>query len=90
MGAWGAGSFDNDTACDWAEALKRVDNLSLIAGALGRVLDTDHDYLDSDVASKGLAACEVLARLKRQRRTVESIHRNRGSVGSESPNNDLF
>lgn len=63
MGAWGAGSFENDTACDWAEGLKKVDNLSLIASALGRVLGSD-DYLDSDVASKGLAACEVVARLK--------------------------
>lgn len=63
MGAWGAGSFDNDTACDWAQGLKKVDNLSLIASALGRVLDSD-DYLDADAASEGLAACEVIARLK--------------------------
>jgi hypothetical protein len=63
MGAWAADTFDNDTACDWADRLEWVDDLSLVHKALGRVLDRE-EYLDADAACKGLAACEVIARLK--------------------------
>ncbi len=64
MGAWGAGTFDNDTACDWAYGLEEADDLSVVSEALGRVLEMGDEYLDSDDACMGLAACEVVARLK--------------------------
>lgn len=63
MGAWGAGSFDNDTACDWSYGLEDVDDLSLVRETLAEVLDGAGDYLDADVASEALGACEVIARL---------------------------
>jgi hypothetical protein len=64
MGAWGADTFDNDTACDWSYALDEVDGLSLVRETLARVLAVGEEYLDSDDACEGLAACEVVARLK--------------------------
>jgi len=64
MGTWAHDAFGNDTACDWAFGLENVDDLSLVMQALARVLETGDDYLDADVATEGLAACEVIARLK--------------------------
>jgi hypothetical protein len=64
MGAWGVGTFDNDTACDWAYGLEEADDFTLVRGTLDRVLTVGGDYLDSDTACEGLAACEVIARLK--------------------------
>lgn len=65
MGAWGADSFDNDTACDWTTELEESSDLSVVADALGCVIEIDDDeYLESDVACEAIAACEVIARLK--------------------------
>ena len=64
MGAWSADAFGNDAACDWASGLEDVDDLRLVRRALDAVLSVSDDYLDSDVACEGLAACEVVARLK--------------------------
>jgi hypothetical protein len=64
MGAWGVNTFDNDTACDWKYELKDVDDLSLVRKTLTRVLAAGSEYLDSGDACEGLAACEVIARLK--------------------------
>lgn len=72
MGTWGTGTFDNDTACDWAYGLDAVDDLSLIEDAIEAVMVTGSDYLDSDIAVEALAACEVLARLRGQRGKNES------------------
>jgi hypothetical protein len=64
MGAWAADTFGNDTACDWAYGLEKVDDLSLVRQAFEVVLEVGDDYLDADSALEGLAACEVIARLK--------------------------
>ncbi len=64
MGAWGARTFDNDTACDWTYDLEAREDLSLVSETLARILEVGDDYLDADDASMGLAACEVIARLK--------------------------
>ncbi|WP_010586847.1 DUF4259 domain-containing protein [Schlesneria paludicola] len=64
MGTWSVDSFGNDVACDWAYSLEDVDDLSLIRQTLETVLNGSDDYLDADVACEGLAACEVIARLK--------------------------
>ena len=63
MGAWGADTFENDTALDWAAELAAVDDLSFVEDTLYRVLEYDEDYLDADTAAEGLAACDVVARL---------------------------
>ncbi len=63
MGAWGVLAFDNDDANDWAYGLDEVDDLSLVESAFDAVEAADA-YLEAPDASNGLAACEVLARLK--------------------------
>src|SRR5450432_135742 len=64
MGAWGGDTFDNDTACDWTYDLEGAEDLSFVRETLARVTAIGSEYLDSDGACAGLAACEVLARLK--------------------------
>jgi hypothetical protein len=64
MGAWGANSFDNDTANDWAYGLEDVEDLSLVSAAITAVLTVGTDYLDAGFACEAIAACEVIARLK--------------------------
>ncbi|HKQ90784.1 MAG TPA: DUF4259 domain-containing protein [Blastocatellia bacterium] len=64
MGAWGTGSFDNDTACDWAHDLKETSDLSLIESTLDKVLKVGAEYLDASEAEEALAAAETVARLK--------------------------
>jgi hypothetical protein len=64
MGAWGSGTFDNDTACDWSYRLEDAEDLSLVIEAVDAVLEVGDDYLDVDLGSEGLAACEVIAGLK--------------------------
>ena len=63
MGAWGVLAFDNDEACDWAYDLKAVDDLSTVEAAFSAV-ETSADCVDTRKACNGLAACEVLARLR--------------------------
>jgi hypothetical protein len=64
MGTWGFDTFDNDTAGDWAYGLEGAADLSYVRSALERVLAAGDEYLDVDEACEGLAACEVVARLK--------------------------
>jgi hypothetical protein len=64
MGAWGADTFDNDTACDWSYQLKQSNDLALVVSAIAAVLDAGDEYIESDAACEALAACEVIARLK--------------------------
>ena len=44
MGAWGTGTFDNDTACDWAYGLDEVNDLSLVKRTLESVLDAGASF----------------------------------------------
>jgi hypothetical protein len=64
MGAWGVNTFENDTACDWIYGLDDVEDLSLVRETLANVLAVGTEDLDPDIACEGLAACEVIARLK--------------------------
>lgn len=64
MGAWGAGAFDNDTACDWVADLEQASDLSAVVGALNAVVVVGDDYLELDPACEALGACEVVALLK--------------------------
>jgi len=61
MGAWGAGTFDNDDALDWLDDL--VDGADdAIRDALQTALEsTGADPLEAPDASSALAAAEVVA-----------------------------
>ena len=64
MGAWGADTFDNDAAGDWSYGLEGADGLTHVRTTLDAVIAVGDGYLDVDAACEGLAACEVVARLK--------------------------
>jgi len=62
MGAWSHEPFGNDDANDWAYGLEDTKDLSLVEGAIDRVLQTN-GYLEAPEASEAIAAVEVLAKL---------------------------
>jgi Domain of unknown function (DUF4259) len=64
MGAWANDAFGNDNACDWAFGLENADDLSLIEGALDKVLTNCDEYVESTEACEAMAAIEVIARLQ--------------------------
>ena len=65
MGAWGAGSFENDTAMDWAASVQSVDDVRKPFERLKRDTDahgTDPELVvDSDFACELIAAAETVA-----------------------------
>jgi hypothetical protein len=64
MGAWGAGTFENDAALDWLIELKRADSLQPVGELLQQVADLGpDDYLEIDSASAVLAAAAIVATL---------------------------
>jgi hypothetical protein len=63
MGVWGVEAFSNDDAADWLFALYESDDLSVIDKALSRVVSTA-GYLEAPESMEGIAAAEVVARLK--------------------------
>jgi Domain of unknown function (DUF4259) len=67
MGAWGAGIYENDDACDFAGEVAEGSDLSRVEEALDGVLNVGDDYLEAPEASQGLAAADVVARLRGQR-----------------------
>lgn len=58
MGAWGAGSFENDEASDWVYVLEEADGFDVVRRALAVA---DEDYLEAPDATIALAAAEVVA-----------------------------
>lgn len=62
MGAWGAGSFDNDDALDWLDALEERGRLA-IEDALRAAAEAGESYLEAPEASIAVAAAEVAAAL---------------------------
>ena len=65
MGAWGAGSFDNDDAGDWVWELEEAEDTAILEGAFSRVVDAE-DYLEAPDCSVGIAAAEVVAALRQR------------------------
>ncbi len=63
MGTWGTGSFDNDTACDWAFSLAESNDFSLIEKAVEKILNAGSAYIETHDAEEALAAAEVVAHL---------------------------
>lgn len=64
MGAWGTGSFENDTAVDWTYGLEGKSDLLYIEAALDKVLAAGADYLEAPDAEEAIAAAEAVARLQ--------------------------
>src|SRR5215471_16284248 len=65
MGAWGAGSFENDDASDWLADFCDSPNKQSIVDALAIVADIGTaDYLEAPDCSVGIAAAELVAAQK--------------------------
>lgn len=63
MGAWGTGSFENDTALDFVHEYKD-EGIDVAIAAFERVIDEDEDeVLDSDYCSEAIAGAEIVAAL---------------------------
>lgn len=65
MGAWGAGSFENDDALDWAADVKALADLERPFEELTALDEdpeaTEEPYVDVDLASAVIAAAESVA-----------------------------
>ena len=64
MGAWGAGVFENDMACDFASAVADGGGVRALDEAIDRVLSSEGNYLEAPDAEEGLAAADIVARLR--------------------------
>ena len=67
MGAWGAGSFDNDTAMDWAGSVQSLEDVRQPLVQLKAVTDASEAggalEIDADLACEVIAAAETVAML---------------------------
>lgn len=63
MGAWGAGSFENDDAGDWVWELEEADDSQFLRAALERVTQIGDGYLEAPLCTQAQAAAEVVAAL---------------------------
>jgi hypothetical protein len=62
MGAWGHGSFENDSALDWVEHAFKPGGAAAVEAALRFAAESAEDaYLDVDEASAAVAAAELVA-----------------------------
>jgi hypothetical protein len=61
MGAWGSGNFDNDDALDWVALLTDSYHLELLYEALVAVPESPAEYIELPMATKALAAAEIVA-----------------------------
>ena len=62
MGAWGAGSFENDAASEWAADLADGGDVAMVTDTLTTAAACPPDeYLESDEGAEALAAAEVVA-----------------------------
>lgn len=63
MGAWGTGIFESDGALDFVLELTDTADLELVQQALDEVREASDDYMDVDIAERGLVSAEVVAAL---------------------------
>jgi hypothetical protein len=62
MGAWGHGSFENDSALDWVKNAFKPGGAAAVEAALRYAVESAEDaYLDVDEASAVVAAAEFVA-----------------------------
>lgn len=60
MGAWGAGTFDNDDAADWADELMGAADLTPAREALAATMDSD-GWLEIPEGARAVAAAAAVA-----------------------------
>ena len=94
MGAWGAGSFENDAAMDWAASVHSVDDVRKPFERLKRDSDAHGTspelVVDADFACELLAAAETVAMLLGRRVGSFPGDLAQRLAGSGEPDNLLF
>lgn len=61
-GAWGSGSFENDSALDWVYEIEESEGSDILLKTLRTVFISE--YIEVDVCSSAIAAAEVVAAIK--------------------------
>lgn len=62
MGAWGVGTFEDDTALDWIEEEYSSAGVEAVRSALQDVIDVEAgDEIELDLATAARAAAEIVA-----------------------------
>jgi len=61
MGAWGAGSFENDDAMDWVIELAASSGDAVLHEALVPIASSEDRYLEAPDCSVAIAAAEAVA-----------------------------
>jgi hypothetical protein len=64
MGAWDAGSFDNDDALDWVNDFSDEPSRKFIESTLKTVTNIGDEYLEAPESSMAIAAAEAVAALQ--------------------------
>ena len=94
MGAWGSGSFENDTAMDWAAEVQSLEDVrKLFAGLKQQTDGFEGDgelELDADFACELLAAAECVATLMGRRGRDFPDDLAQRLEGSGEPDNLMF
>ena len=94
MGAWGAGSFENDAAMDWAASVNCIEDVRKPFDRLKQDTDAHKGagqlVVDADYASELIAAAEAVAMLlgRRSRDFPEELAQRLADAGE--PDNLLF
>jgi len=70
MGAWGAGIYENDDACDWGYELEESTGLFKVEEVIDDVLN--NEYIDAVEGAYALVALDVLACLVSKQYAEES------------------
>jgi Domain of unknown function (DUF4259) len=86
MGAWGSGSFENDTALDWAAGVQSIDDVRAPFERLEAVGSGD---VDADLACEVIAAAEAVAMLMGRKSSdfPEDLQKRLANAGA--PDNQL-
>jgi Domain of unknown function (DUF4259) len=87
MGAWGSGSFENDTALDWAAS---VESVADVRRPFERLKALGAAYVDADLASEIVAAAETVAMMmgRRSRDVPDELAQRLADAGE--PDADLY
>jgi hypothetical protein len=59
-GAWGAGSFENDDACDLVDELSNASDTAVLASALAEI-SSKAKFIDAPQCAKAVASAEIVA-----------------------------
>jgi hypothetical protein len=87
MGAWGSGSFENDTALDWAGEVRSLDD---VREPFDRLKALGSGYVDADLASEVIAAAETIAMLMGRKSPDFPDDLQERLAGAGEPDNQLY